>query len=89
MEDTANVKKGIKKLFQVVDTCPKVEKKGRERHVQIWDCFIENNAKAPKKPKTCLTKGRRMRRRRSWRIPMKNLKTARPRSWFLILLALA
>ena len=47
MEDTANVKKGIKKLFQVVDTCPKVEKKGRERHVQIWDCFIENNAKAP------------------------------------------
>ena len=74
MEDTANVKKGIKKLFQVVDTCPKVEKKGRERHVQIWDCFIRNNAEAPSnanKHTTQLIKG--------W--DGGNLKLARLRSW--------
>ena len=40
MEDTANVKRDFNKLFKVVETCQKVVKKGRERHVQIWDCFI-------------------------------------------------
>ena len=38
-EDTAKKVDDINKLLEVVDCCQKVVKEGRERHVQIWECF--------------------------------------------------
>ena len=73
-EDTAKKVDDINKLLEVVDRCQKVVKEGRERHVQIWDCFIRNNAEAPSnanKHTTQLIKG--------W--DGGNLKLARLRSW--------
>jgi hypothetical protein len=51
-EDTAKKVDDINKLLEVVDCCQKVVKEGRERHVQIWECFyLKIVPKHPRNPK--------------------------------------